>query len=99
MKQFVSLIAVISTLTLSPAALAAEQCDVEVKVNGMVCDFCARALEKVFGEREEVQDIKVDLDNSSIHIVMEEGETLDDATLRQLITDSGYAINAIDREC
>lgn len=99
MKQFISLIAVMSTLMLSPAALAAEQCAVEVKVNGMVCDFCARALEKVFGEREEVQDIKVDLDKSSIHIVMEEGKTLDDATLRQLITDSGYAIDSIDREC
>tara|TARA_E500000331_G_scaffold183724_1_gene176890 strand:- start:287 stop:535 length:249 start_codon:yes stop_codon:yes gene_type:complete len=35
-------------------------------VNGLVCDFCARALEKVFLKREAVESIDVDLDEKVI---------------------------------
>ena len=70
---------------------------VEVTVNGLVCDFCARALEKVFSKREEVRGIHVDLDQSLVLIAMKEGQTLDDATLTQLVTDSGYNVTAIKR--
>lgn len=72
---------------------------VNVKVNGMVCDFCARALEKVFGKREEVSGIKVDLDNSQVTVAMKPGKTIDDATLTKLITDSGYDVQTIDKGC
>lgn len=83
-----------------PAPLwAAEACAVDVQVNGLVCDFCARALEKTFGRRDEVQDITVDLDSGNVHIVMKEGKTLDDAILRQLITDSGYDVQSISKGC
>ena len=30
---------------------------IDVATNGMVCDFCAQAIEKVFMNREEVQGI------------------------------------------
>ena len=35
-------------------------------VNGLVCDFCARALEKVFLKREAVESTDVDLDEKVI---------------------------------
>jgi len=34
---------------------------VTVKVNGLVCDFCARALEKIFSKQDSVENIEVDL--------------------------------------
>ncbi len=72
---------------------------VNVKVNGMVCDFCARALEKVFGKRDDVSGIKVDLDNSQVTVAMKPGNAIDDATLTKLITDSGYDVRGIERGC
>ena len=76
-------------------------CDdtIHVKVNGLVCDFCARALEKVFGKRDDVEGIKVDLDNGSVVVVMKPGQTINDETLTQLITDSGYNVRDIERGC
>ncbi len=69
--------------------------DVHVSVNGLVCDFCARALEKVFGKQEAVNDIDVNLDNKIITIDFKDGQSLDDETITQLINDSGYNVESI----
>ena len=78
-----------------------EACEniVNVKMNGLVCDFCARALEKIFGKRDDVSGIDVDLDNGKVTIAMKAGKTIDDGTLTQLITDSGYNVVAINKGC
>lgn len=72
---------------------------IKVQVNGLVCDFCARALEKVFGKRDDVSGINVDLDNGNVSIAMKNGKSIDDKTVTDLITDSGYNVVAIDKGC
>lgn len=72
---------------------------INIKVNGLVCDFCARSLEKVFLKRGDVAGIKVDLGKGSVAVAMKPGLAIDDATLTKLITDSGYNVNAIQRGC
>ena len=101
MKKFISILAV-SILSFSAPALAApDACkdQINIKVNGLVCDFCARALEKLFGKREEVSRIKVDLDNALVRVFMKEGNTMDDETLTEMITDSGYNVTEIRKGC
>ena len=71
--------------------------DVHVSVNGLVCDFCARALEKVFGKQDAVKAIDVNLDDKIITINFIDGKTLDDETITKLITDSGYSVEGIHR--
>lgn len=71
---------------------------VSVHVNGLVCDFCARALEKVFGKEEAVDTINVDLDTSIISIHLRQGQNLDDDKIKNLIKDSGYDVKEIRRE-
>ncbi len=96
MKKLLSATAFLMALCFSPFALSLDE-KVYVNVNGMVCDFCARALEKVFGRQESVESIKVDLDDRLVVIHLRKGEQLDDATITQLITDSGYAVREIKR--
>ncbi len=100
MKTLATLLTITVMLASAPA-FAVEECKdtVNVKVNGLVCDFCARALEKVFGKREEVSGIKVDLDKGDIRINLKPGQTLDDETVKQLVTDSGYNVTAINKGC
>lgn len=69
-----------------------------VQVNGLVCDFCARALEKVFGKQEAVSDIDVNLDTKIITINFKDGQSLDDEAITALIKDSGYNVEAITHE-
>jgi len=75
----------------------AKKNSVNVDVNGMVCDFCARALEKVFSEKQEVAAIDVDLDNGRISINFNNGADLEDSTIQKLVTNSGYDVVKINR--
>jgi len=71
--------------------------DVHVSVNGLVCDFCARALEKTFGKQESVKGIDVNLKSKVVTINFIDGQTLDDEIITQLITDAGYNVEGIHR--
>lgn len=79
-----------------PAAVRGQA--IHVKAKGLVCDFCARSLEKVFRKRPEVEDITVDLTTKEIRILLKGGQALDDETVRKLVTDSGYNVEAIERK-
>lgn len=70
---------------------------ITANVNGMVCDFCARAVSKVFGKRDEVASVDVDLDEGQIIVTMAVGQTLDDETVKELIKKSGYAFVSLER--
>ena len=67
-------------------------------VNGLVCDFCARAIEKVFSKRSEVNAINIDLDEKVIMIHFAEDQSLADATIIEMINDSGYDVRALRYE-
>lgn len=70
---------------------------ITVEINGLVCDFCARALEKVFGKRSEVVGIDVNLNTKIVTIGFNKGADIDDATITKLITDAGYNVVKINR--
>ncbi|PIR39777.1 MAG: hypothetical protein COV35_00815 [Alphaproteobacteria bacterium CG11_big_fil_rev_8_21_14_0_20_39_49] len=70
---------------------------ITVQINGLVCDFCARALEKVFSKRGEVTGIDVNLDTKLVTIGLKKDADIDDATIIRLITDAGYNVVKINR--
>lgn len=70
--------------------------DVNVHVTGLVCDFCARALEKVFGKEASVQNIEVDLDEGLVRVYFKEGGSMAHDKLISLIVDSGYNVEGIE---
>ena len=94
MRTF-ALIAAFLMVMVSTPAYASHA--IEVSVKGLVCDFCARALEKVFGKQEEVSSINVDLDTKIITIDLNEGQDMSDEKITELITDSGYNVDGITR--
>ena len=69
-----------------------------VNVKGMVCDFCARAVSKVFGKNDAVDHVHVDLDNGEIHVGLKPGTTLSDDEIETMVKKSGYAMVSVDRE-
>lgn len=86
----------------APEKIQAGQIDpsgtlITIDANGLVCDFCARALEKVFMKQKGVSGIDVNLDSGKILISLEKGAAMDDDTLRKLVTDAGYNISSIER--
>lgn len=74
------------------------QRDVVVKVNGMVCDFCAQSIKKVFGKQDSVAAVDVDLDKGEIIIDLKDGQKIDHETITALVTDAGYNVTDIIEE-
>tara|TARA_R100001129_G_scaffold168671_1_gene136971 strand:- start:361 stop:750 length:390 start_codon:yes stop_codon:yes gene_type:complete len=70
---------------------------VTAKVNGLVCDFCAQAVRKVFKKQDAVESVTVDLDNGQIVLGLKAGASMDDDTIGKLIRKSGYSLVSIDR--
>lgn len=80
------------------AALASGGAPVVVDVLGVVCDFCATAMNKIFGKRDEVAAVYVDLDKKTLSLVIGEGEALSDKQIEDLAEKAGYRIAAIRRD-
>ena len=70
---------------------------IDVATNGMVCDFCAQAIEKVFMKREEVQGINVDLNNQRVVIYLKNDLSIEDTEIIKLFEDAGYNVDKIDK--
>ena len=66
-------------------------------VLGVVCDFCAMAMNKIFGKREEVAAIYVDLDTKALSLVLVPGASLSDETIAELAVQAGYRIADVRR--
>lgn len=87
----------IAALILFPlTANAAETA--KISVNGLVCDFCARAIEKIFTKDEAVESVAVDLTSKIVTTTFKDGKTLSDDELKKLVTDAGYNVVSISRE-
>ena len=69
-----------------------------VVVEGMVCDFCAQAIEKVFMKREEVAGIIVNLDNQNVIISLKGDKDIENTKIEELFLNAGYNIQTIDRK-
>ena len=77
------------------AAVSADT--IRATVNGMVCGFCATGIEKTFKAQPEVKTVNVDLNKKLVTVTTKQGQTLDDAKLKKLITNSGYSVVSINR--
>ena len=69
-----------------------------VAVEGMVCDFCAQAIQKVFLKKEQVAGITVDLDNQNVIIALKEDTDITDNIIEDLFINAGYNVSEINRK-
>lgn len=70
---------------------------IEMKVNGLVCAFCARGIEKTFLKNPAVTDVVVSLEDKLVAVQTKEGTDISDQELRTTLTDAGYDIKSIER--
>lgn len=79
------------------AAFAAQAETVKIKVDGMVCAFCAGAIEKKMKANKETAEVFVSLENKIVAVAQKPGQKLDDAKLKAQIADAGYEVKGIER--
>lgn len=93
MKRFIVVVSML--IGLSGAATAET---LTISVNGLVCSFCAAGIEKIFRSQSAVEDVTVDLESKRVSVRTKSPQTLDDATITDLMTNAGYTVTHIARQ-
>ncbi|MFL6551559.1 MAG: heavy-metal-associated domain-containing protein [Povalibacter sp.] len=70
---------------------------IEMKVNGLVCGFCAQGIEKTLRKNPATTDVLVSLENRLVAIATKDGTDISDAELRTALTNAGYDVKGIER--
>lgn len=97
MKNF-SLITLSTIATAAALSAQASLADtLKIKVDGMVCGFCASSIEKKMRANKATADVYVNLENRIVAVSEKAGLRLDDAALKAQIADSGYEVKTIER--
>ena len=76
---------------------------IDIEVEGMVCDFCAQSIEKVFMKQPGVAVVYVNLDRGNVQVKMadvfkENEDGISDIRIRKLFEDAGYNVTNITRK-
>ena len=61
-----------------------------IKVNGMVCAFCAQGIQKNFKARAEVDEAKVSLETMEVTVTTKKGKSLSTEVIKKIVTDAGF---------
>ena len=69
------------------------------EIYGLVCDFCARSIEKTFKKMDVVESIDINLENGIVKILLKKGKTIENNTIKQNFLNSGYETNKIIKNC
>ena len=79
------------------APMISNAATIEMKVNGLVCAFCAQGIEKAFRKNLAVADVVVSLEDKLVAVQTKDGTDISDPELRSTLTDAGYDIKSIER--
>lgn len=70
---------------------------IEMKVNGLVCGFCAQGIEKTLRRNPATADVVVSLENRLVAVATRDGQDIADGELKKALQDSGYDVKSIAR--
>ena len=76
---------------------------IKIGVEGMVCDFCAQSIEKVFLKQPGVEKVDVNLEVGKVTVKMadvfqDNEDGISDERIKQLFLDAGYDVSKIERD-
>ncbi|HZV61516.1 MAG TPA: heavy metal-associated domain-containing protein [Methylophilaceae bacterium] len=90
MKKIVFMLIALSFSAPSYAA------SIKAEVNGMVCAFCAKGIEKKLNALPQSQNVFVDLKNHIVVLELKENENVPLEDFKAIIKDAGYDVSAAE---
>ncbi len=94
-KNFLIFLSIILILMIFIRLASAEPARVQVKLDGLVCTFCAYNLEKKLKRVEAVEDLKILVNAGLAEITIKEGKLIDIDGLKKAVKDSGFTLREI----
>lgn len=88
---------ILTTSAMLLLSLTAAAGTIEMKVNGLVCGFCAQGIEKTLRKKDATAGVLVSLEDKLVAIETRPGRDLTDAELTKALVDAGYDVKSIER--
>lgn len=98
-RYLAALIVLLTPLNTTAAEKSCETPQATAIVDGMVCDFCAQGLKKVFLKDPAVKDVQVDLTTKEVKILLRSGQQIDDVLINKNVDWAGYKVTKITHGC
>lgn len=89
------LIVLFVTLLVSNTAFAVTS--IRAEVNGMVCAFCAKGIEKKLNAMPEGQETFVDLKKRIVVLELKDQQEVSLDKFTQVITEAGYSVSKLEK--
>ena len=70
---------------------------ITVKVNGLVCSFCAQGIKKRFLALPSVQSVQVSLGKKTVVIELKPNAVLSDKVIEATVKEAGYNLVRVER--
>jgi cation transport ATPase len=90
-----NILIILCCLLVSPIVSAATS--IKAEVNGMVCAFCAKGIEKKLNAMPEGQGAFVDLKRRIVVLELKPQQNVPLDAFTQVIKDAGYAVSKVER--
>lgn len=87
MKKFIAL-----SIAMLFSANAWAVSSIKAEVNGMVCAFCAKGIEKKLKALPQAQSVFVDLKQHVVVLELKDGQSVPLDEFKQVIKDAGYDV-------
>jgi copper chaperone CopZ len=88
---------ILLAIFLSLSSFAVRATTIEMRVNGLVCAFCAQGIEKKLRKFPATTDVVVSLEQRLVAVALKDGQDIPDSELRTALTNAGYTVTAIQR--
>ena len=66
-----------------------------LEVDGLACPFCEYNVEKSLGKIDGIKEVKANLKDGIVSVVIADGKSLPEGAVRQAITDAGFTLREI----
>jgi mercuric ion binding protein len=86
----------LSALLASPAFASAKE--IQIKVQGMVCSFCAQGIQKKLSAEPGVAKVDVKLADHLVTVTTLGDQDVADPRLEEILKDAGYNVAGITRK-
>lgn len=71
---------------------------ITIEVDGLACPFCAYGLEKNLKEIDGVENIKINIEEGSVNLMIAEGKQISEKTVIEKIKEAGFTPGSIKKE-
>ena len=92
-----AVIAALAALLIAPGPASAGGTQWRLKVNGMVCSFCAQGIKRKLSEIPGVRSIAVDIQAHTISLITGDAFKGGETSIRKAVQEAGYAMTSIQQ--